>query len=255
MMVQLGRIVRYLLLGAISVALILALGLAVSDELRRETVWRLGPYTVNIDFVGELPRMQRDALSESLQRAFADGRIPAAETLEALCKRSPWCDAFEFHLTLLPRAVTLVVRASVPEFVVESGAERWLISSKGELIQTVSTVQDTAIAMTAADLPLLQLDMVDLPKGLVASAAACARAAISAAPPHLRFEQFVVVNANEMRLISNGTDVPPLLIDCSMQKDLHRQVDRGLAVAGDLKARGELAQLLDLRTENQVIVK
>lgn len=236
-------------------ALILALGLAVSDELRRQAVWRFGPYSVNIDFEGELPRMQRDALVESLQRAFADGRVPPEETLEVICKRSPWCDSFESHLTLLPRAITLVVMAAVPEFVVESGTERWLISSKGELIQTVSTVQDTAIAMTAADLPLLQLDLVDLPKGLIASAAACARAAISAAPQHLRFEQFVVVNANEMRLISNGTDVPPLLIDCAKQKILHPQVDRGLAVAADLRARGELAQLLDLRTENQVIVK
>ena len=236
------------------VALLLGIGVSLSDELKIPLANQLFPYPVAVKVVGEIPEAQADSIIERL-KAASSLAIQPAHVLDRECKQSPWCGSLDFKLNLIPKLLELTVHASLPEFVVDYGNERWLVSERGELIQTVSSIQDTSISYAAADLPLIQFGASSLPAGAVSSASACARATIAAAPTDIHFEQFHVDGDADLRAISSGSDFPPILVDCRKPDLLREQIARALRVAKDLQARGEISQSLDLRTQNQIIVK
>jgi hypothetical protein len=251
---RLGLILRYLIIGCGGLLILFVVGFLYFEEVRVLFAGHLASFPVVVQFKGDLPKPQRESLIEGFQLA-ASMTLPPKAMLEGICRRTPWCEGLDYDIKFIPKQLVLGVSVAIPEFVIESGGERWLVSTGGELIQTVSSIQDTTIAMTAADLPLIQLGMADLPHGLVSSVSSCARAINSAAPSDMRFEQFVAISVNDVRAISSGSEVPPLLIDCSHKDQLGIRIKRAQSVARDLKSRGEVSQYLDLRTENQVIVK
>ena len=176
----------------------------------------------------------------------------------------PWIEQAQLNVGILPSSVTISVKEAEPWLVAEYEGSSWLVSSSGKLLQTLSSIKNPDLVVEVGELP--RLDGLEAEPG-VESYLASANARFVYAAKLVKFIEMggdVPFPFDRITLLRTGglrvTPVdkekyPEVLLTASSLEETSDALQRLTLVLGDLEKRNERAKQIDLRFNNQAILR
>ncbi len=177
----------------------------------------------------------------------------------------PWTKAVQVSISLMPLSMKIALTESEPWIVAEYEHDSWLVDDQGKLVSNISMLGKKGdIVVQAASLPRLDgIDVPDESNGFLDSANSRLSHALNSVKI-ITEQKLVPFNVERYSLLSDGSLLlipemgssnPELKMKVTCESDGERTSLLLKQVLADLAKRGERASSIDLRYENQIIVK
>ncbi len=206
----------------------------------------------------------QDELNKILER---QGKWIWQQPPPALLRRIedlPWVEKAKMSILLYPLRIAVTLQEADPWLVAEYQGSSWLVSVSGKLIQPLQTIKDPSLIIDTSE--FARIDGLRPEEG-ADSLLRSENARFVYAVKMLKFfemaggfpfkvERYTLLPDGSLLVLpANPDEQPQLVLSASTLTDAERELRKLKLVLADLKRRGERAQKIDLRFENQAVVK
>ena len=234
------------------------------DEVRENLVG-----APQLSFEGDY-QVSKAELRESVQRVTDRGLLAfSPELIKQGVEGLAWVDEARVSLGLFPTRVHVALQESVPWLVAELESGSWLVSSARNLIEPLAEIRDPQLIFEVSSLPRIEgLSVIgdgEIESGEPDTFLTSTNSRLEyvldsvyllemAEALPFPIELYKLLSDGSLRLRPHGAEAD-LLLKINSLKDATRVKKRLKLVLKDLEVRDEKPRELDLRFENQVIIR
>ncbi|OVE79909.1 hypothetical protein BVY02_01915 [bacterium J17] len=185
-------------------------------------------------------------------------------TRESLGK-NPWIEDVKVTWSVFPTRVVLAIKEAEPWLVAAYRKNTWLISRSGRLLQPLDSLRDGDLVVDSSELPRLDgldepssshiSDLSEVNQRLISALGIIKLFDLAGGYP-FEVERFTYLEGGGLELSPVEIDkYPQLLVSKQSFQGAKKLLERAEAVFADLKDKGLVASVVDLRFRDQAIVR